>query len=537
MIDAVWIGIAFALGFGAKMVGLPPLIGYLAAGFTLFSLGVDPGETIEHFSEMGVTLLLFSIGLKLDPAVLLRPQIWGVASIHMVISSVVISAIVMGLSVLALPLVAGIDWETALIVGFALSFSSTVFAVKVLEQKAEMAAVYGRTAIGILIFQDIAAVLFLAASLGKIPTAWALLVVIGIIPLRYILMWIMDRIGHGELLILFGLAIALGGAQVFDMVSIKGDLGALLLGMLMARHRKSDELAGALLGFKDLFLVGFFLNIGLIGIPGPAAIGIAVLLVALVPLKGVLFFWLLTRFRMRSRTSLLASLSLSNYSEFGLIVAYIAVQSQWLSDEWLTTLAVALSLSFVLASPLNTKAHRLYDTQRQRLRRFQVSKRAPEEREIYPGRVTTLVMGMGRVGTGAYDVFAEHPAERIAGIDLNANKVSQHQAAGRHVLRGSATDADFWSRLHLSHSDLKRVLLAMPSLNENLFATEQLRKNGYQGEIAALAKYEDDIPVLKAAGVDRVFNLYAEAGTGFADHLLRDPDLATGQEPSSEAPG
>ena len=520
MLDAIWIGIAFLLGFGARLAGLPPLVGYLAAGFVLYGLGIDPGETIEHFSEMGVTLLLFSIGLKLDPATLLRPRVWGVAGLHMGITAAALGATVLVLAGAGLPMLAGMGIAESLLIGFALSFSSTVFAVKILEDKGELSSVYGRTAIGILIFQDIAAVLFLVLSVGKIPSPWALLLVAALFPLRRILMRIMDHAGHGELLVLFGLALALGGAQVFDMVSIKGDLGALLLGILMARHRSSGELARALLGFKDLFLVGFFLNIGLQGIPGPATIGLALILVALIPLKTGLFSLLLTRFRMRSRSSLLASLALSNFSEFGLIVAYVAVKSQWLGEEWLGTIAVAVALSFALSAPVNTSAHRFYDRLRTRLRRFQTPDPLPEEEQIDPGNVSTLVIGMGRVGTGAYDALSAGTSERIAGIDLDSRTVETHRAAGRHVIRGSASDPDFWSRMQLRHGTLKHVMLAMPRLSENLFAVKQLRRLGFEGEITALAKYESDRPVLQNAGVDRVFNLYAEAGIGFAGHLL-----------------
>ena len=83
MIDVVWIGIAFVLGLAARAAGLPPLIGYLVAGFVLHALGIDPGETLEHFAEIGVTLLLFTIGLKLKVGSLLRPQVWAVATLHM----------------------------------------------------------------------------------------------------------------------------------------------------------------------------------------------------------------------------------------------------------------------------------------------------------------------------------------------------------------------------------------------------------------------------------------------------------------------
>lgn len=526
MFDAVWIGVAFILGLTARRIGLPPLVGYLLAGFVLFYFGVGASETLEQLSAIGVTLLLFTIGLKLNIHMLLRPQVWLVASLHMAAATVMLGAALLGLAATGLGLVAKLPLETALLLGFALSFSSTVFAFKVLEDKGDLASSYGRTAIGILIMQDIAAVIFLALSAGKIPTPWAVLLLSALLPLRWLLHRLMDHTGHGELLVLFGLAVALGGAQAFDLVGIKGDLGALILGMLLAGHRNTGELAKALLGFKDVFLVSFFLSIGLKGIPGTEALLIALLLVALITLKSTLYFWLLARWRLRTRSAFLAAVSLSNYSEFGLIVAAIGAANGWLADAWLTAIAIALALSFIAAAPLNSAAHALYVWARPRLVRFQHPQRLPEEEEIDLGAATVLIFGMGRIGTGAYTALCEQSGERVVGLDQVSEVVQQHRAAGREVLHASATDADFWSRLKLNHGTIRLVMLAMPQCHENVFAARQLRKFGYTGRIAAIAKYEDDGLALRRAGVHSVFNLYAEAGSGFAEHAYHRLQLA-----------
>ena len=526
MIDVVWIVIAFALGLLARLVALPPLTGYLAAGFVLYALGVRPGGTLAQVADLGITLLLFTIGLKLRIQTLLRPQVWAVASIHLVISSAVLAGVVLAMVPLGLALMGGIEGPRALLLGFALSFSSTVFAVKVLEERADIASVYGRTAIGILIVQDIAAVLFLAASTGKVPTPWALLLLASLWPLRWLLFRLLDRVGHGELLILFGFTVALGGGQLFDLVGIKGDLGALLIGVLMGGHRNADELAKVLLSFKDIFLVGFFLGIGLQGIPGPEALGVALLLTALLPLKGALFFALLTAFRLRVRTSLLATLGLANYSEFGLIVAAIGAAQGWIPVEWLTTLAVALALSFLVASPLNAGALGLYRRWRGVLSRFEGERRLPEEQAIDPGDAAVLVFGMGRVGVGAYDRLVADGVGPVVGIDSATEVVARHRAAGREVIRASGTDLDFWDRITLDGRHLRLVLLTMPRVHENEFAAEQLLAHGFQGRITALAKFEDDERLLRAAGAHHVFNLYREAGAGLAEDALRGTESA-----------
>lgn len=523
MLDVVWISLAFALGLLVRQVGLPPLVGYLVAGFVLHLFGVEADDVIKEFSELGVTLLLFTIGLKLKLRSLIAPQVWGTASIHMAAAIAFFPPAFFAFAAAGVPFMEDLDLAMALLLAFALSFSSTVFAVKVLEEKGEMGALYGGTAIGILIVQDLAAVIFLVYSAGKVPSPWALLLLL-VIPARPLLFKLLERSGHGELLVLFGLTLGLGGAHLFELVNVKGDLGALVLGVLIASHPKAEELSKALLILKDLFLVGFFLSIGLSGTPTPEMVLVAFLLLLAVPAKAWLFHRLMALFKLRARTAFLASLSLGNYSEFGLIVAAIGAANGWLAPEWLTIVAIALSLSFVAASPLNAGSHQLYERFRNRLRRVQRIERIEAEAEIDPGNADVMVIGMGRVGTGAYDSLHAEQGRNPVGIDADPYIVAMHREQGRNVIRGSATDADFWQRLQLDHGSIRLVLLAMPQLSENVFAAEHLVKAGFDGSIGAIAKFPDDEPVLAVAGVNLVFNLYAGAGSGFARHVCTESE-------------
>ena len=519
--DIVAISSAFLLGLIARQFGMPPLVGFLIAGFVLYATGMRITESISEFAEMGVTLLLFSIGLKLRVGSLLMPQIWAVASLHMLVTIILFTTGIYLFGLSGLPLFSDLNLSMTILIAFALSFSSTVFAVKVLEEKSEMSALYGLVSIGILITQDIIAVVFLAVTAGKVPSLWALLL-LGLIPLRPALYKIFERAGHGELQILFGLSLAIGGAEIFELVGVKGDLGALILGIMFSAHPKASELSRQLLGFKDLFLVGFFLTIGLSGPLSIEVIGIALLLVVLVPIKGVFFFWLLTRFNLRVRTSLLTSLSLANYSEFGLIVCAVGVVNGWVGNEWLIVIAIALSISFIVAAPLNSKSHQLYTLFRKRLLPFQSTTRIADEEPIDPGDASIYIFGMGRVGTSAYDNLRERFGDVVVGIDIDAGTVDDHNSKGRRVILGSATDIDFWDRINMDFNNVNLVMLAMPNLIENLFAINHLKSLNFQGKLAAIAKYPDEIDLLKQAGVDSAFNLYTEAGTGFANHAYQE---------------
>jgi predicted Kef-type K+ transport protein len=513
------ISVAFILGYLVRQFGLPPMVGFLAAGFVLNGLGFEGGETLQTFADLGVTLLLFSIGLKLDLKSLAKPEVWAGASLHMAITVAVFSVGVFGLGVVGLPFFADLTFPLAVLVAFALSFSSTVFAVKILEEKGEMGAMHGQVSIGILIMQDIFAVLFLTFSLGKLPSFWAILVPLALWGLKPILYRLMTSSGHGELLLLFGLFAALvAGAGGFELVGLKADLGALILGILLAGHEKSSELAKTLLGLKELLLVGFFLTIGLAGAPTMAAVGVAALLVLVVPLKVGLFYLLLTRFKLRARSSLLGSLSLANYSEFGLIVAAVGASQGWLSSEWLVIIALALSATFIIASPLNTAADALYTKHRERLCKFETKTRHPDDQPINPGDANIGIFGMGRIGTMVYDFMYDKYGDTVLGFDFNPAKVEQHCEAGRRVVFADPTDPDFWPRMKRPKGAARMVLLTMPKHQANLAAVHHLAEIGFTGKIAAIAHFDDQVAELKEAGVEAAFNFYNEAGLGFAEH-------------------
>ncbi|HJL18959.1 MAG TPA: cation:proton antiporter [Sandaracinaceae bacterium LLY-WYZ-13_1] len=515
-----WIGVAFLLGLVARRLGQPPLLGFLAAGFGLELLGLRPDEALRDLADLGILLLLFTIGLKLDVRSLLRRYVLGVTLVHMGVTTALIMGLLLGAAALvaAGPL-AALGWREALLVAFAGSFSSTVFAVKLLESRDDASSLYGRAALGILIVQDLVAVVFLAASKGDWPSPWALGVLA--LPLtRPLIGKLLGLVGHRELLLLAGLAATLGGASLFELVGLKADLGALVAGLLCAGHARSEELAKSLLGLKDVFLVGFFLTIGLTGLPTWESFAVAVALSLLLPFKSGFFLWLATRFRLRARTALLMAFALGNYSEFGLIVGAVAVSAGWLAPSWLVTLALATGLSFLASSLLNERAFDVYRARREWLARFERAEPVPEERAVHVGDAQVLVFGMGRVGTHAYDSVAKALGADVVGFDIDPRVVEAHRENDRHVIEASATDADFWERLDIDREAVRLVLLAMSSHHENRIAIRQLRDEGFEGTIGATARHDDEVSALEREGADVVFHVLEDAGPAFADRAL-----------------
>ncbi|MCB1756055.1 MAG: cation:proton antiporter, partial [Gammaproteobacteria bacterium] len=385
-----------------------------------------------------------------------------------------------------------------------------------------MGAQYGRVSIGVLIVQDIAAVVFLAVSTAKLPSPWAALLVVLLLVGRRLWTRLMQEAGHGELLVLFGLVMALGGAVIFEQVGLKGDLGALFFGVLLAQDRKAGELARALFSLKELMLVGFFLSIGMQVTPTAQTLLLALGLICLLPLKSALFFLLLSRFRLRVRQAAFASLALGNYSEFGLIVTAIAVSKGWLVEDWLVVVAMAVVMSFLIAAPLNMRNAKIFSMLKPSLERLEHRQRLPEDEWLQLDDARVLICGMGRVGSSAREVMAErYGSERILGIEFDEDKVGQHLGAGYRVIQGDSSNPDFWHRFVKPREHvIEQVLLCMPNHESNKRTAEALRAWGYDGLLAAVIRYADEEEPLRRAGVDTVYNMYAEVGGSFARELL-----------------
>ncbi|MFT7288537.1 MAG: glutathione-regulated potassium-efflux system ancillary protein KefC [Halieaceae bacterium] len=504
---------------------MPALIGYLAAGFVLHELNVPGGDMLAELSEMGITLLLFTIGLKLQVRDLLQTRIWGTTILHLLVTQLFVLLILTGASQLIPGF--GLTLSASLVIAFAFTFSSTVFVIQIMQERGETASRHAVLAIGILIIQDLAAVLFLAVSAGKVPE-WSALALLLLIPARRPILRMLALTGHGELFTLAGFALAVLGAQLFDSVGIKGDLGALLIGALLAGEQKSKELARNLLYFKDLFLVGFFLSIGLTGWPSPGLIVFAVLLGALALLKPLLYFWLFTRFHVAPRTALLSANSLANHSEFGLIVIAVAAAKGWIDPSWSGAMSIAIAVSFVLASPLNRLSHSLYQRYRVRLRAYEsplAHANLPDTRNI-----KVLVLGMGNIGTGAYESIAQSYGREVLGIDDNDRKLANHRAMHRRVAAADASDPDFWHRVALDQVEL--IMLALTNHQEDVLVARMLLGMGYKGRIAAVVRFEEEADYLEAAGIS-AFNLYEQVGEGFAAHASRELG-ERGHKPDSE---
>jgi len=531
---ALYLTAALLGGFAAVLLRLPPLVGFLAAGFALGALGAPELPYLPTIADFGVVLLLFAIGLKLDPRTLLRREVWLTTTLHLAVSVAVALGFLGLLAVIRFALVSDQGFGPLALVGFALSFSSTVFVVKVLDDRSDTTALYGRIAVGVLVMQDIAAVVFLSLSTDRAPSPWALALVL-LIPGAWLLHRIWDRVGHGELQALFGVVVAVVlGYWLFEAVGISGDVGALVVGVLLAAHPQAGELSRSLMTFKDLMLVAFFLQIGLHGTPHWSEVALAAVLLLMLPFQVMAYSLLLWFMRLRARTSFLTGLVLANYSEFGLIVVAVGAEAGLLSEQWTVVVSLAVAFSFAVSAIVNRRGVELATRLSGWLPERASESLHPDDRLVDVGDVDALVLGLGRVGAVTYARLHDEYGLSVMGVDHDRRRVDELEDEGFEVVRADATDLEFWTRVERA-GRVAVAVLAMPFHNANLIALARLKAAGFTGKVAAVARYDDDVAELRRHGADAVFHLYGSAGAALADHAAA-VLLRRGPAPEKGAP-
>ncbi|MEC8229528.1 MAG: NAD(P)-binding protein, partial [Pseudomonadota bacterium] len=160
----------------------------------------------------------------------------------------------------------------------------------------------------------------------------------------------------------------------------------------------------------------------------------------------------------------------------------------------------------------------IYQRIKEPVKRMENDKRLKED--IYPviADAKILVVGLGRVGIGAFSSLNKLMDNHVWGMDADRVKVQKMRDEGLNVITGDGEDVDLWENLDIRHVEL--VLLALPSIEDAMNISKQLKNAGYQGKIAAIARYEDEVDALLNNGVDKVFNFFTEAGLGFAEESL-----------------
>lgn len=505
--EAILLSLAFLIGMMARGTGLPPLIGYLVAGFVAFKfadeIGVSNSVThnIEHVAHIGILLLLFTVGLKIDLKKLFKLEVIGTSILHVVTSIIMfvpISHYVMGF-----------DLTTAFVIAVILSFSSTVLSAKILDNKGELKAFHGKVVIGILIIQDVIALATISVMSGSSPSPWAALVVL-VVALRPVLHWALSKIGHDELVIVYGVALAVVFGAVFSSLGLSSELGALTAGVLLAGHSRTSEIANKLWSVKELFLVGFFLSIGMNGLPKYEDWLFAITVSILIPLQALSAFFLLVFFKLKARSAFLSALALANYSEFGLIISAAVM------PELTVPLALSVAISFLVSAPLNRYAHPIFGRLEKHLVKFERDVRHPDETPIALGNADIIIIGMGMVGSSVYENLESRFS--LIGFDSDDDCVKEKVSEGKNVIHTDAESPHFWSNIDLVN--IQACIICLPSIEAKIHATRYLRNAGFKGIVNAYLLHTDEAKDIIEAGADVTYLAAEEAGKGMAVHTI-----------------
>ncbi|MDP1708073.1 MAG: cation:proton antiporter [Gammaproteobacteria bacterium] len=526
--------IAAIAGALAVRLRQPVLIAYIVVGIGVGPAGlelVQAHDQINLLAQIGVAILLFLVGLKLD--------LQHVRNIGPVALATGLGQLAFTISVgFVLVLALGRDWLTALYVAVALTFSSTIIIIKLLSDKRELDSLHGRIAVGFLIVQDIAVVLAMMAmsalraggeseatwftaalSIGARVLAAALLLYA---LMRYILPPLTRLMARSqELLLIFAIAWGTALAALGEWAGFSKEAGAFLAGFSLASTHFRDAVGARLTGIRDFMLLFFFIDLGtkldfttLGGELWPAVV------LALFVLVGnpLIVMAIMGYMGYRKRTGFLAGLTVAQISEFSIIFIAMGISLGHVGMDalGLTTLVgvvtIALSTYLILYSqPLYERLGPWLNVfERRRPHRELAVERQPQSEA--PPRV--IVFGLGRYGEHLLARLTQHGVAAM-GVDFDPETVRRLRQRGFSVRFGDGEDAAFVETLPLAAAAW--IVTTLPSWDTNRALLHALKALGVAGCIAGVVRDEIHGHALHAAGVAQVINPFLDA----AEHTAR----------------
>jgi Kef-type K+ transport system membrane component KefB len=539
--DNIFIEIA-ALLLAAAAVGAltmwlrqPLTLGYIFVGILVgpSMLGwVTAKDQIDLLARLGIAMLLFVVGLKLDFHLI---RTLGPVALATGLGQVIFTSVIGYF--LALPL--GLNPVAAIYVAVALTFSSTIIIVKLLSDKREIDTLHGRIAVGFLIVQDIVVVLVMIGlsaygmagasnELGRtllflLLKGAGFFVGIGLL-MRYILPWLLHQLARSlELLMLFSIAWAVFLAILGDSLGFSKEVGAFLAGISLASTRYREAIGARLVSLRDFLLLFFFIDLGAqldMGALG-GQIGPAIVLSFFVLIGNPLIVMIIMGVMgYRRRTGFLAGLTVAQISEFSLILGALGITLGHIDKEVLGLITLVGLITIGLSTYLILYSHPLYNRMGRWLKIFE--RKIPQrEMNVEAGRavpaVDVILFGLGRYGNH----IARHLRERglkILGVDFNPATVADWQKQGLQSLYGDAEDPEYPGTLPLNQAQW--VVSTIPQLDVNLALLDALRHYGYSGQKAVTVHSSSDAEILRESGADLILSPFADAAKGAADVMI-----------------
>jgi Kef-type K+ transport system membrane component KefB len=538
---ALVLAIAAAIGFGGMLLRQPLIVSFIAVGILAGPSGlglVSGGVVVDTLARLGIALLLFLVGLKLDLGLIRR---FGRVAVATGLGQVLFTSA----GGFALCLALGMGAVESAYVAVALTFSSTIIVVKLLSDKREIDSLHGRIALGFLIVQDICVVIAMIALSGFAAVgeggAMALarslaggVVLVGAAGLfmRYGAERLLSRLAkEPELLVVFAIGWAAVAAAAADAVGLSKELGGLLAGVSLGSTSVREAIAARLAPLRDFLLLFFFLELGgLFDFSAVASVLGEAAVLSLFVLIGnpLIVMVIMGAMGYRSRTGFLAGLTVAQISEFSLVFVALGRELGHLEAQAVGLVTLVGIVTIALSTYMIVHSGTLHRWLGPVLGIFERRHPAAEDHAPEAGEAPArpvLLFGLGRYGTS----IAEHLAARgvgFLGVDFDPEAVRAFRRRGWPALYGDAADPGFVSGLPLAEA--RWIVAAMPHVplilghaqtREALLAA--LKEARFEGHIALTATRPEEEQALRDLGVAVVLNPFADAAAEAVDRLFR----------------
>ena len=539
---AALLALAALIGVIGQWLRQPMVVCFIAVGIiagpSVLDL-VQTHENIEILAELGIAVLLFLVGLKLDIKLI---KTLGIVSLATGLGQVAFTALIgFGLSLLL-----GLSALSSLYVAVALTFSSTIIIVKLLSDKREVDSLHGKVAIGFLIVQDLAVVfaMVVLSSMGigegeetgataVLQVLFNAVVMLGVVLLfiRYIAEPLVSRVAKSsELLVTFtiawaGLLAALGHYFGFSM-----ELGGLLAGVALASTPFRESIVSRLAPLRDFLLLFFFIALGtqldlsLLGEQFWPAMVLSLFVLIGNPLIVMIIMGIMG---FRKRTGFLAGLTVAQISEFSLIFVAMGITIGHVGKSELGLVTLVGLITIALSVYMITYSHRLYSWLEPLLgifeRKIPYREQQAPDVELAADFYDVVVVGLGRYGRNMTHYLKQKELKVLA-VDFDPERVKELKKQGQHAIYGDVSDAEFVCHMPLGAS---WVIGAMPQHDigvthedPRLTLIQGLKERGYSGKVAVSANNFDDVKHLHERGADLVLFPFKDAAEQAVNNLI-----------------
>lgn len=487
------IALASVFGLFARTLKQPPFIGYLFAGIVLAAFGFFSASNsvlIENMAQLGIALLLFLVGLEMNVKDLRR-----LGSVVLLAGSVQI-VVTATLSFILASLL-GFSPTSALYIGIALAFASTIIVVKLLSEKKDLASLYGKIVVGVLLVQDFVAILILVLLSGfqggdlslfsflRVVAKGAVLLAGVYLLSKTILQRFFDKVAAASSELLFVTSIAwallLAGVVSLPWVGFSIEIGGFVAGVALANSLEHLQIASRVKPLRDFFITTFFLLLGAQMVVGlTPAIILPALVFSLFVVFGhsLILLAILGFMGYRRRTAFLAAIATAQISEFSFIVLAVGAKVGHIGASEVSLITLVGVITMTMSTYLITNADKLYAKFERALKFFE-RKRTKEmalgPRDHLENHI--VLIGADRTGRALLPVL-EKRVEPLVIMDFNPLVVERLIAQGYNAVYGDARDSETLDLLSLGRAHL--LLSTTDSLDDDLFLLDRIKKLPHQ---------------------------------------------------------